>query len=379
MDANTKPMGVGIIGCGNISEIYCKNLKTFDHLNLIACADIDESRALARAAQFDIAPRSVDELLGSDDIELVVNLTIPDAHAKVSRTILKAGKHVYSEKPLATKKSDAKKILKTAKKRRLRVGGAPDTFLGGAWQTIRKLLDGGAIGQPVAATAFMLGHGPEKWHPNPDFFYQPGAGPLFDMGPYYLTALINLFGSVKRVASLARASFPERIAQDGHAIAVNTPTHVAGSLEFANGALATLVTSFDVWHSQLPRIEIYGSAGSLLAPDPNWFGGDIFVRGENDDEWRSVPIEFPYTENMRGLGVADMARAIRENRPHRASGEMTYHVVDVMRALLKSAEEEEQVKLKSECERPALLSLDAATHHHALRDSINIMRDDTSG
>ncbi|RIK15500.1 MAG: oxidoreductase, partial [Chloroflexi bacterium] len=222
---------------------------------------------------------------------IVVNLTVPDAHAKVSRAILKAGKHVYSEKPLAMQRGDAKKILKTARKKNLRVGGAPDTFLGGAWQTIRKLLDDGAIGEPVAATAFMLGHGPEKWHPNPDFFYQPGAGPLFDMGPYYLTALINLFGSVKRVASLARASFPERIAQDGHAIAVNTPTHVAGSLEFANGALVTLITSFDVWHSQLPRIEIYGSKGSLRAPDPNWFGGDIFLRGEDDADWQNVPIE----------------------------------------------------------------------------------------
>lgn len=351
--------GVGIIGCGNISEIYCKNIKSFANLNLVACADIDEPRAQARAAQFEIAARSVDELLDSDDIEIVINLTIPNVHAQVSRAILKAGKHAYSEKPLATKKGDAKKILKTAKKRNLRVGGAPDTFLGGAWQTIRKLLDDGAIGTPVAATAFMMGHGPEKWHPNPDFFYQPGAGPLFDMGPYYLTALINFFGSVKRVASLARASFPERVAQDGHAIPVNTPTHVAGSLEFANGALATLVTSFDVWHSQLPRIEIYGSTGSILAPDPNWFGGDIFIRDEDDKEWHAVPIEFPYTTNMRGLGVADMARGIRENRPHRASGEMTYHVVDVMRALLKSAEEGKQVRLKSECERPALLSLDA--------------------
>jgi len=352
-------VGVGIIGCGNISEIYCKNLKTFAHLHLVACADLDESRAAARAKQFEIQARGVDELLDSADIEIVVNLTVPDAHAEVSRAILKAGKHVYSEKPLATQRRAAKKILKTARKKNLRVGGAPDTFLGGAWQTIRKLLDDGAIGEPVAATAFMVGHGPEKWHPNPDFFYQPGAGPLFDMGPYYLTALINLFGSVKRVASLARASFPERVAQDGHTIRVNTPTHVAGSLEFANGALATLITSFDVWHSQLPHIEIYGSKGSLRAPDPNWFGGEIFLRGENDADWQNAPIEFPYTENMRGLGVADMARGIRTGEPHRASGEMTYHVVDVMRALLKAAAEGKQIWLKSACERPARLVLDA--------------------
>lgn len=350
--AQTGSFGVGIIGCGNISEIYCKNLQTFEHLNLAACADLDHPRAVARAAQFNLEARSVDDLLGIDDIELVVNLTIPDAHAEVSCAILKAGKHVYSEKPLATRRKDAARILRRAKKKKLRVGGAPDTFLGGAWQTVRKLIDDGTLGEPVAATAFMMGHGPEKWHPNPDFFYQPGAGPLFDMGPYYLTALINLFGSVKRVASLARASFPERFASDGRAIPVNTPTHVAGSLEFANGALASLVTSFDVWHSQLPRIEIYGSAGSLLAPDPNFFGGDIFVRGENEDKWRPIPVELPYTQNMRGLGVADMARAIRAHEPHRCSAQMTFHVVDVMRALLKSAKEGRQLKLKSSCERP---------------------------
>jgi predicted dehydrogenase len=356
-DSAMKPMSVGIIGCGNISEAYCKNLQSFDHLNLVACADLEHERAVTRAAQFNIEARSVDDLLDSDDIELVVNLTIPDAHAKVSEAILKSGKHVYSEKPLATKRKDAAELLKRAKKKKLRVGGATDTFLGGAWQTIRKLIDEGAIGEPVAATAFMMGHGPEKWHPNPDFFYQPGAGPLFDMGPYYLTTLINFFGPIERVASLARASFPERKTPNGRAIPVNTPTHVAGSLGFKSGVLATMITSFDVWHSQLPRIELYGSEGSILAPDPNHFGGDIFIRSEDDMEWRAVPIEFPYiTGNLRGLGVADMARAIRLKQPHRCSGEMTYHVVDVMRALLKSAEEGRQIRLRSECERPASFS-----------------------
>lgn len=358
MDAKSgeDKVGVGIIGCGNISEIYCKNLQGFDHLNLVACADVDEPRAVARAAQYNIAARSVKDLLASDDIELVVNLTIPNAHAEVSRAILKAGKHAYSEKPLATVRKDGAKILKRAHKKHLRVGGAPDTFLGGAWQTIRKLLDDGAIGKPVAATAFMMGHGPEKWHPNPDFFYQPGAGPLFDMGPYYLTALINFFGPVNRVAALAQASFPERFAKDGRAIPVTTPTHVAGSLEFANGALATLITSFDVWHSKLPRIELYGSNGSILCPDPNFFGGEIFLRGEDDTEWQPVPIAFDYVTNMRGLGVADMARGIRTGEPHRASGEMTFHVVDIMRSLLKSAEQGKQVRLKSNCDRPAPLN-----------------------
>ena len=201
-------VGVGIIGCGNISEIYCKNLKGFANLNLVACADIDMPRAKARAAQSGILAQSVDELLDNPEIEIVVNLTIPAAHADVSRAILKAGKHVYSEKPLATRRREARAVIKRARKKGLRVGGAPDTFLGGSWQTVRKLIDAGAIGAPVAATGFMLGHGPERWHPNPDFFYQPGAGPLFDMGPYYLTAFINLFGAVEQVASLAQASFP---------------------------------------------------------------------------------------------------------------------------------------------------------------------------
>lgn len=361
MENDALPIGVGMIGCGNISELYCKNLQTFENVKLVACADVEMERAVKRAAQFDIAALSVQDLLVRDDIHIVVNLTVPDVHAQVSRAILKAGKHVYSEKPLATKRRDARKILKTARQRNLRVGGAPDTFLGGTWQTIRKWIDDGAIGEPVAATAFMMSHGPERWHPNPDFFYQPGAGPLFDMGPYYITAFISLFGPVKRVTSLARASFPERLARDGHTIQVNTPTHVSGCLEFSTGALVTLVTSFDVWHSTLPRIEIYGSAGSLIAPDPNFFGGTILLRGADDAEWRALPPEFPYTENMRGLGVADMANAIHAStnglqEPHRASGEMTYHVVDVMRALLKASDRGKQISLKSTCARPAPLN-----------------------
>lgn len=348
--------GVGIIGCGNISEAYCRNLLSFAHLKLVACADIDAPRAEARAGQFGIEARSVDDLLDSDDIQLVVNLTIPDAHADVSLAALKADKHLYSEKPLATRRREAARILKRAKKRKLHVGGAPDTFLGVGWQEVRKLVDEGAIGAPVAATAFMMGHGPERWHPNPDFFYQPGAGPLFDMGPYYLTTLINLFGPIKRVAALARASFPERYTPNGRSIPVNTPTHVAGSLEFTGGALATLITSFDVWHSQLPRIEVYGSDGTLMAPDPNHFTGKIFLRGKDETEWRELGSDVNKQANLRGLGVADMVRGIQNDEPYRCSGEMTYHVVDVMRSLLKSADEGKQIRIESKCERPAPLS-----------------------
>lgn len=351
---------VGVIGCGNISKVYLQNLGAFDNLAVVACADIEPDRAVARAAEFGIAALSVEDLLADRRIELLVNLTVPDVHAEVSRAILKAGKHVYSEKPLATRRKDARRLLKRATKKNLRIGGAPDTFLGGAWQTVRQLLDAGAIGQPVAATAFMVSHGPEAWHPNPDFFYQPGAGPLFDMGPYYLTALINLFGPVRRVAALARASFSERLTRDGRAIPVNTPTHVAGSLEFANGALATLITSFDIWHSQLPRVEVYGSEGSLRAPDPNEFGGTVSLRGRDEGAWRDVPVELPYIENCRGLGVADLAQAIRTGTPARCGGAMAYHVVEVMSALLQSAKQKRHIRIRSECERPAPLAASAA-------------------
>jgi len=223
-----------------------------------------------------------------------------------------------------------------AREKGLRVGSAPDTFLGGGLQTCRKLIDDGAIGEPVAAVAFMTGHGPEGWHPDPEFFYKPGAGPMFDMGPYYLTALVSLLGPITRVTGSTRISFPERTIgsgpKHGQKIVVETPTHVAGVLDFAGGAVATIITSFDVWAANLPRIEIYGSEGSLSVPDPNTFGGPVRIRLARDKEWRDVPLTHVYTENCRGLGVAEMAQAIRTGRPHRASGELAFHVLDAMAA-----------------------------------------------
>jgi predicted dehydrogenase len=249
---------------------------------------------------------------------------------------LAAGKHVYTEKPLATRRADGAATLALAREKGLRVGSAPDTFLGGGLQTCRKLIDDGAIGEPVAAVAFMTGHGPEGWHPDPEFFYKPGAGPMSNMGPYYLTALVSLLGPIARVTGSARSSFPERTIgsgpKQGQQIVVETPTHVAGVLDFAGGAVATLITSFDVWAANLPHIEIYGSEGSLSVPDPNTFGGPVRIRLAKDKEWRDVPLTHGHTENSRGLGVADMASAIREGCPHRASGELAYHVLDVMAA-----------------------------------------------
>ena len=327
---------VGIIGCGNISGIYLANCRKLPGLALVACADLALARARAKAAQHGIRAATVDELLADPDIDLVINLTIPSVHAEVSQRALAAGKHVYTEKPLATRRADGAATLALARAKGLRVGSAPDTFLGGGLQTCRKLIDAGAIGEPVAAVAFMTGHGPEGWHPDPEFFYKPGAGPMFDMGPYYLTALVSLLGPIVRVTGSARISFPERTIgsgpQQGQQIVVETPTHVAGVLDFAGGAVATIITSFDVWAASLPRIEVYGSEGSLNVPDPNTFGGPVRIRLAKDKELRDVPLTHGYTENSRGLGVADMASAIREGRPHRASGELAFHVLDVMAA-----------------------------------------------
>jgi predicted dehydrogenase len=327
---------VGIIGCGNISGIYLANCRKLPGLELIACADLDRARAQAKAAEHGIRAATVDKLLADPGIDLVINLTVPDVHAEVNRAALAAGKHVYTEKPLATRRADGAATLALAREKGLRVGSAPDTFLGGGLQTCRKLIDDGAIGEPIAAVAFMTGHGPEGWHPDPEFFYKPGAGPMFDMGPYYLTALVSLLGPIARVTGSARISFPVRTIgsgpKQGQQIVVETPTHVTGVLDFAGGAVATIITSFDVWAANLPRIEIYGSEGSLSVPDPNTFGGPVRIRRAGEGEWRDVPLTHGYTENSRGLGVADMASAIREGRPHRASGELAYHVLDVMAA-----------------------------------------------
>jgi predicted dehydrogenase len=327
---------VGIIGCGVISGIYLVNCQKLPGLELVACADLNMTRARAKAAEHAIRAVTVDDLLADPDIDLVVNLTIPAVHADVNRAALAAGKHVYTEKPLAIRRADGADTLALAHEKGLRVGSAPDTFLGGGLQTCRKLIDDGVIGEPVAAVAFMTGHGPEAWHPDPEFFFKPGAGPMFDIGPYYLTALVSLLGPIARVTGSARSSFPERTIgsgpKQGQKIAVETPTHVAGVLDLAGGAVATIITSFDVWAANLPRIEIYGSEGSLSVPDPNTFGGPVRIRLAGDKEWRDVPLTHGYTENSRGLGVAEMVSAIHADRPHRASGELAFHVLDVMAA-----------------------------------------------
>lgn len=351
---------VGIIGCGTISAIYLKNRMRFDTFEIVACADIDLDRARARAEEFGV-PRgcAVAELLEDPEIAVVINLTVPQAHATVALAAVRAGKSVYNEKPLTLSRDEGTLLLEEARAHGVLVGCAPDTFLGAGLQTCRQLIDEGAIGEPVAATAFFLGHGPEGWHPNPDFYYQIGGGPLFDMGPYYLTALINFLGPVRRVSASARASFPTRTIGSepfkGQVITVNTPTHIAATLDFASGAIGTMITSFDVWAHNLPRIEVYGSAGTLSVPDPNTFGGPVRLRRAAEKEWTDVPITRPYSDNSRILGLADLVQALGSGRPPRASGELAFHVLDIMHAALDSSAQGQYIELASTCARPAAL------------------------
>jgi predicted dehydrogenase len=351
----------GIIGCGNISEIYLKNGRRLADLEIAAVADLDPQRAQARADQFEI-PRAlrVPELLADPEIEIVINLTIPKAHGEVGLAALEAGKSIYNEKPLTAGRDEARQMLELARAKGLRVGSAPDTFLGTSLQTCRRLIDDGAIGRPVAATGFMMGRGHESWHPDPAFYYQAGGGPMFDMGPYYLTALVSLLGPAQRVTGSAQVSFPERTITSqpkaGAKIPVETPTHIATVIDFACGAVGSLIMSFDTWEPNVPCLEIYGSEGTLSVPDPNNFEGSVRLWRHDAREWRDTPLTGDFAENMRGLGVADMAQALRSGRPHRANGDMAYHVLDIMHAAHDASREGRHIELTSTCERPAPLT-----------------------
>lgn len=353
---------IGIIGCGDISNIYLKNCtEVFKILDVIGCADLIKERAEEKAAKFNIKAYSVDELLSDKEIQIVVNLTIPKAHAEVSLSALKANKNVYSEKTLAINREDANKVLELAKEKNLLVGCAPDTFMGAGIQTCRKILDEGKIGDPVAGNALLLYHGNEFQHPNPEFFYKQGGGPLLDMGPYYINALICLIGPVKKVTGMTKMSFPERTVEvgpkKGKKIKVETDTHITGLLEFVNGTIVTLITTFDVWNTRFlpPFMEIYGSSGTLATPFPHEFGGEVSYskpRPPFQDEWEEIPLTQGYVENSRGLGLADMAYALISGREHRANGEMAYHALDVMLSIIESSKKGEHILLQSTCKRP---------------------------
>jgi predicted dehydrogenase len=378
-----RPVNVGIVGAGYISDIYLTNLTTrFDNVRVVAVADLLIERAQAQAAKYGIEAMTMDALLAHPEIELIVNLTIPIAHAEVALAAVRAGKSVYNEKPLTASREDGRLLLDLAREQGVLVGGAPDTFLGGGLQTGRKLIDEGAIGTPIAASAYMFTRGHERWHPDPAFYYQPGAGPMFDMGPYYLTALVSLLGPVRRVGSTTGVSFPERRITSqpkfGETIQVNTPTHVVAALDFASGAIASVITSFDLYDTTHSTLVVYGSEGTLRLPDPNRFGGpvsllqgpeanksrDPLFQGKDsggpasggnpmaEPTWEDVPLTHDYTDNSRGLGVADLARAIREGGSGRANGELAYHVLDVMHATLESSERSEHIAIASTVTRP---------------------------
>ncbi len=351
---------VGIVGAGNISEIYLKNLTTiFDNVNVVGIADIMVDRAQDRADKFGVGAFPVEDLLAHPEVEIVVNLTIPAAHAEIASQAIANGKSAYNEKPLAINREDGQRLLSEAAARGVLVGSAPDTFLGGGLQSARKYLDEGLIGDPVAVSAQMLGHGMESWHPDPYFFFQPGAGPLFDVGVYYVQALASIVGPVARVSSLSRATFPERSVgsgpKTGETIPVNTPTHIMSSIEFENGVVGNLGASFDVWETNHSTLVIYGSEGTLRLPDPNTFGGPVQLLKAGGNEWTDLPLTYGNTENSRGLGVWDMAHALQTGEKARASGELGYHVLDIMASVLQSGDEGRHVDVESTVERPASL------------------------
>jgi predicted dehydrogenase len=350
---------IGIVGAGVISGIYLKNLTGMfgKRIKVTALTDLIQEKAAAASAEYGIPHiQQVDALINSPDVDIILNITQPQNHYGVALAAVKAGKHVYDEKPLCAKREQAAEVLQVAKEKNVRVGGAPDTFLGAGIQTCRKLLDDGWIGKPVAVTAFMMNHGHEHWHAAPEFYYKTGGGPMFDMGPYYLTALVNLLGPIVRVSGSAKMGQQERQITseplNGTIIKVEVPTHIAGILDFANGVVGTLITSFDVYSHTLPFIEIYGTEGTLRVPDPNTFGGPIYVKRFRDEAWSEIPLLKHFPDNSRGLGVTDMAEAIDEKRPHRASGDLAYHVLDVMHGVHDASVSGKYYDVPSTCARP---------------------------
>ena len=367
----SKTMGVGIIGCGNISTAYIKLSALFKCIEVRACADVNMDNAKQQAEAFNLRANTVEELLASDDIDMVVNLTIPDAHFAVSKQVLLAGKHVYSEKPFVLTLEEGRELAKIASSENLRVGSAPDTFLGGAHQLARYLVDNGDIGRITSGTCFVQSPGMEMWHPNPDFFFQKGGGPILDMGPYYISNLVQLLGPVKRVGSISSSASEYRTIssepRNGEKIKVETPTTLHALLEFHSGASIMFGASWDVWHQSHSNMELYGTEGSLYVPDPNFFGGEIRMthKGSYTNGTPAWPHPFAQPNddekaNYRTAGLADMAQAILEGRPHRCSLEFALHVVDVMTSILDSGEQGQFMELSTTCERPAALGIEEA-------------------
>ncbi|NLA76494.1 MAG: Gfo/Idh/MocA family oxidoreductase [Clostridiales bacterium] len=350
---------IGFVGVGDISGIYLENItKRFKEIEIAGICDLVREKAERAKEKYGIKKIYNDmyELFADDEVDIVLNITRPYEHFNVSREALRAGKNVYSEKPLAATLEEGTQLKKLAAEKGLFLGGAPDTFLGAGIQTCRKLIDDGEIGTPVGAAAFMICRGHESWHPDPEFYYKHGGGPMLDMGPYYLTALVNLLGPVAAVSGMARASFPQRLItsepKKGTIIDVDVPTYTTGLLRFRSGAIGTIFTTFDVHYTQGARLEVYGSDGTLLVPDPNGFGGDVMLlKPDGTKEYKKIPLCFNYDTNSRALGLADMAKAIQTGRRHRANSDQTYHVLEIMESIVRSSEEGRTIELSSSFER----------------------------
>ena len=359
------PVGVAVVGCGTISTAYLQNLTSFPDLRVLFCADLDIERAKAQAAAFDVpAAGSFADALAVPEVEIVVNLTVPAAHAEVSAAAVAAGKSVWVEKPLTLDTASARELLAAAGAAGVRIGCAPDTVLGAGLQTARRLIDTGTIGAPQTGLALMQGPGPESWHPDPEFLFQPGAGPLFDMGPYYLTALAAVFGPATHVAALSGRSRQTRVIgsgpRAGTEFAVAVPTHLSALIGYAGGQIATVVLSFDSPLRRNGFVEITGTTATLAMPDPNRFDGDVRVHELGADSWRAVPADG--AADGRGLGVLDLARGLRSGAPHRASGELALHVLDIMSAIERSAASGEFEPVLTTFTRPDALAADWDPH-----------------
>jgi len=371
----TKELRIGVMGCGNISATYFRNVPLFKGIAITACADINTKSARHAAEAYHVTAMEPAKLFKSKEVDIILNLTVPDSHFAVSLAAVKAGKHVYSEKPLTLSLKDGLKLRDAAEAKGVRVCCAPDTFLGGSHQQARKAIDGGDVGKITAGTAHVMGHGMEHWHPNPDFFFKPGGGPILDMGPYYIGNLINLIGPVRRVAALTSMATPSRTISSqpraGETITVETPTNIHALLEFQNGATVTLSASWDVWAHRHANMELYGTKGSVFVPDPNFFGGSVQLTERDGKatplpEW-GHPLGVPNQDgnagrvaNYRGAGLADLAAAIEANRDARCSLDRTLHAVEVMTAILRSGEEGKFIDMKTTCSQPAPLGIDEA-------------------
>ncbi|MBU2957982.1 Gfo/Idh/MocA family oxidoreductase [Paracoccus sp. 1_MG-2023] len=370
-----RTLGIGVIGCGNISASYMALAPLFKGIEMRACADVDPDAAAARAAEYGLRAQSVDDLLASPDIDIVVNLTVPVAHYDISRRILQAGKHSYSEKPFVLTLPEAESLRRLADASGLRIGSAPDTFMGAAHQLARAAIDEGRVGPITGGTCHVMSSGMEDWHPNPDFFFQPGAGPILDLGPYYITNLVQLIGPVASVAAMTGMGRPTRTIGSGprmgQEVPVATPTNIHALLQFANGAIVTLGASWDVKAHGHSNMELYGHDGTIFVPDPNFFGGEVRIddgAGETRPDDRDHPFgRINKVDNhgidradYRGAGLADMAAAIIEGRPHRCGLDLATHVVEVMQAILQAGHENRVVRLTTTCTRPEALDPDAA-------------------